>query len=72
MPRTSIYTDDLAELICSRLEAGRSTGRHLPRRDHGTSRTVLRWAGEKEGFGAACAPGWSAVRSPTISAWPTT
>lgn len=50
--RPSLYTPELAEAICARLEAGTCLADIC--RDEGTPsvRTVLRWADENEEFGA--------------------
>jgi len=48
-----LYTDNLAELICSRLEAGEPLAAICRDDDMPGVRTVLRWADEKEDFGTA-------------------
>lgn len=51
MTRPSIYSDELAEAICARLEAGDPLARICRDDIMPGVRTVLRWADEREDFG---------------------
>lgn len=51
MARAPIYTEELAEAICDRLEAGDPLAAICRDDDMPGLRTVLRWADEKEEFG---------------------
>lgn len=51
MANVSLYTDDLAERICERMEAGDPLATICRGEAMPTVRTVLRWVDEREGFG---------------------
>ena len=53
MARASIYSQDLAEVICSRLEAGEPLAAICRDESMPGLRTVLRWVDTQEGFGDA-------------------
>jgi hypothetical protein len=50
--RPTIYTPELADLICERLANGESLAEICADRSMPGLRTVVRWAAENEGFGA--------------------